>query len=418
MMFRRVAFAFLSFHLMLSFAHGANYMIVKIADTMTSAPTGSFSNFQNPAISGSTVAFYGAFNGSQGIFTGSGGALTTVAKVGDVFPSGTVVTFKDNAVVSIAPSISGNTVAFWCGVRDNSNNFISSIHTSSGGVVSSAAQAGGPAPTGTYNGVTGLELPAIDGDTVAFWASYNNVNSGVVANIGGTPVSIVRYGDPAPVGTFNPGGFAGLNLSVSGNTVAFWSFFNENNDEGIFKGNGGAITTIAKTGDLAPLGTFTGFYTCDISDESVAFLGFYSSRTGVFIGSGGPLTEIIASGDAAPIGTFNSFTSCSYDGDTVAFLSSYNAGNGYGIFTMTDNVLQTIVKKGDPLFGSTVADLWFSTAGLDPDGSGNIAFVYDLSDGRRGIAMAIVPEPSCLVIMAAIGFCIIGRKRAAYQHKE
>jgi len=75
------------------------------------APTATFFQFGNyPAISGGRVAFEADFTigGSQhGIFSGTGGALTTIAKTGDTAPSGTFTTFG-----SFGPSISDTTVAF------------------------------------------------------------------------------------------------------------------------------------------------------------------------------------------------------------------------------------------------------------------------------------------------------------------
>jgi hypothetical protein len=96
--------------LIASGADATLYTFINIADNTTDAPTGLFDDFGiHPSISGSTVAFLGRYdssNGAEGIFTGSGGALTTIAKTGDMAPSGT---FDDGFG---DPSISGSTVAF------------------------------------------------------------------------------------------------------------------------------------------------------------------------------------------------------------------------------------------------------------------------------------------------------------------
>ena len=111
------------------------------------------------------------------------------------------------------------------------------------------------------------------------------------------------------------------------------------------------------------------------------------------------LTKIAKSGDVAPIGTFDQggfldFGFPAISGDTVAFSGNYGNGSGEGIFTGNGGPLTTVIKTGDSLFDSTVASLSFTRFGLDPDGSGNLAFSYSLADGRSGIAMATpVIEP-------------------------
>src|SRR3954462_5926654 len=60
---------------------------------------------------------------------------------------------------------------------------------------------------------------------------------------------------------------------------------------GIFFGSGGPVTTVAKTGDAAPSGTFTTLDSPSKSTE-IAFRGFYSGGNGIFRGAGGPLTTI------------------------------------------------------------------------------------------------------------------------------
>ena len=121
----------------------------------------------------------------------------------------------------------------------------------------------------------------------------------------------------------------------------------------------------------------------------------------------GAPTNIAKRGDPAPVGTFSSFHSVSVSGDDVVFRAYYDDGSvgNMGIFTSDGVSLNTIIKAGDALFGSTVTDLNFGNRGLDE--AGNVAFWYELADGRSGVAIAAVPEPSTVILLgvAVLGLC-------------
>ena len=71
--------------------------------------------------------------------------------------------------------------------------------------------------------------------------------------------------------------------------------------------------------------------------------------------------------------------------------------------------LDKVIALGDALFGSTVTGLDFLN-GLND--AGDVAFLYHLADGRQGIAVASVPEPAGLALLA-IGACAaLPRRRA------
>ncbi len=90
----------------------AGFLFTKIADTSTPIPggTGDFTGFAvAPALSGSTAAFFGLGSGIQeGLYTGTGGTLTTIADTNTTIPGGTGSKYSSFA----SPSISGGTVAF------------------------------------------------------------------------------------------------------------------------------------------------------------------------------------------------------------------------------------------------------------------------------------------------------------------
>jgi uncharacterized membrane protein len=265
-----------------SSARATLYTYLNVADTTTTAPSGLFTFFSVPSISGNRAAFRGDYSGGGSIFTGSGGALTTIATSGDPAPSGgTFTTFRP-------PAVDSGTVAFQ-GFYTNG----SGISTGSGGALTTIAKSGDPAPPGGM--FMDFGTAAIDGGTVAFVGDYTGGGGrGIFTGSGGVLTTIAKSGDPAPPG----GTFTSFDHSaVDSGTVAFRGDYNAG--VGIFMGSGGALTTIAKSGDPAPPGgTFSGLTSAEIDGGTVAFLGLYAGGHGIFTGSGGTLDTVIKTGDS------------------------------------------------------------------------------------------------------------------------
>jgi hypothetical protein len=279
--------------------------------------------------------------------------------------------------------ISGNTVAFQASYVGGTG-----IFTGSGGALTKIVQSGDTVP-----GVPTLEklaAPAISGSNVSFRALYSGgAGAGIFMGSGGALTTVVKSGDASPFGTFTT---FGSGTALSGAALAFNGSYV--NGDGIFSSSGGVLTTIVRRGDPAPSGTFSSVGTTPvISGNNVATVGRYTTGIGIFRGSGGPLTTIALTGGAAPPGAITGFDNFSLGiaGDDVAFEASYSGGNG--IFVGNGGPLTTIVKTGDALFGQTLTSLNLSRFGLD-EVSGNLAFTYTLNNGVSGVAMAIpVAEP-------------------------
>ncbi len=354
-------------------AAAASYTFINVADTTTAVPGGRFTSFSLPALSGSTAAFFGEYSFERwGIFTGAGGPLTTIVKTGDPAPNGTFT-------LVYSPAVSGDRVAF-----SGSYSGGSGIFSSADGALTTIAKSGDPAPSGTFQYFSAD--PALSGDRAAFQGNYAG-GSGIFTGTGGALTTIVKTGDAAPSGTFT---FV-HSPALSGDTVAFQGNYSSGSSSstGIFTGTGGALTTIVKTGDPAPNGTFTSVSSPAVSGDRAAFQGNYAGGNGIFTSAGGALTTIAKSGDPAPSGTFTGFGDLALSGGTAAFKGFYSGGSG--LFTGSGGALTTVIKTGDSLFGSVLLDYSrnIDHRSLDPDGSGNLAFLYALADGRQGIAIAI-----------------------------
>lgn len=388
-------------------ATAITYKFTNIADSTMSAPGGTFVGFQGLSIGGGTVAFAATTSNSSGIFTGTGGSLTTIVKSGDPGPVAPFGLVSD-------PAISGNKVAFHASFGDVLQS--SGIFVGSGGPLTTIAFERDPAPVGTF---VAFSEPAISGDTVAFRGIFgpsSNRKTGIFTGSGGTLTTITLTNFSAP--------------SISGEFVSFFGR-DEDGDEGIFVGAGGPLIEIAKIGGPAPTGTFTGFSRPSISGGNIAFEAETDSGDfGVYRSNGQEVVTIASSGAAAPIGSFYGVGSAAIGGDTVAFSGSYNeidefgniTGEGAGIFIGSGGPLTSVIQAGDPLFGSTLTDFYAphfgaaSTFVFDPEGSGNVGFLYSLADGRFGVALATpVPEPTIIGLLGGFALGVVAFARRIQQ---
>jgi sulfatase modifying factor 1 len=391
---RVVSFALLIIAMTCSLAEGVSYRFVKVADEDTLSPSGvPFSSFNHfLSISEGKAAFSANWQNLQqrGVFTGGGGPLTTIAKTGDASPIGPLENFRDL-------SSSDGTTAF---VGFTANFATAAVFTGDGGPLTTIAKHGDAAPVATFSS---FGDPSISEGTTAFVAAFGNGLTGVFTGSGGPLTPVAQSGDPAPVGTFNQ--FIGA--AHGGGPIAFVARYGDGAGRGVFSKSGAALTTIAKSGDAAPTGVFTDFSSrLSISGSTAAFLAFYNNSTesGVFTGNGGPLTTIVKTGDAAPVGTFSSVGYPATNGSQIAFKASFENYNLDGIFVSSGGVLAEVISEGDSLFGGTIRS-------LDPDDSrtiaiddqGNTAFLYRMNDGREGVAIAIpIPEPSTPVFALSV----------------
>jgi hypothetical protein len=369
-------------------AEAATYSFTNIADTNTVAPNGgTFTRFTDPVISGNTAAFVGSYGTSHGIFTGSGGALTTIIKQGDSGPFGP---FRSAS----APSIGDGAVAFRAGFGDVLQS--SGIFVGSGGPLTAIALSGDPGPSGTFRA---FENPSISGNGVAFLAAYGKVSSnlsGIFLGNGGSLTTIVTNGDLSDTGPVYL--YSLTDPILHGGSVAFLGL-DQDTFRAIYTATGGSIAMAADTGGPAPVGHFAFVGDPTISDGGVAFIGADDAGSGIFKSNGGSITAIVRAGEPAPSGSYDAFWQSAIGGDTIAFLATYGGSDEQGIFLDDGGLLTTLIKTGDPLFGSTLDH--FSIFGgtpqfaFDANGSGSVAFLYSLSDGRGGVALARpVAEPS------------------------
>jgi hypothetical protein len=417
--FITVAVIILTVHSVESFA-APTYKFTNVYDTTMVAPGGySFSYRFEPSLSDGKAAFLGYYEGftRHSIFTGDGGPIVPIISDTDADPLSSFVGLGD-------PTINSGEVAF-VGYYTQTNQ---GVFKYSNGVITPIVRTGDPAPANTFtafdyrttSSVLKFPVVGISGGTVAFRGEYNFGQEGIFAGNGGPLTTIVKSGDAGPLGPLRTFG----DPAISGDTVAFVA--TNPRSTGVFTGNGGPLTTIAKGGDPAPTGTFGVFGEPTISGDTVAFQArFGSDQQGIFVGNGGPLTTIVKTGDPAPEGTFTILGDeygglpgrpPAISGDTVAFNAFYGATTyqHHGIFIHQEGINSLVIKRGDPLFGSTIRFVGMGKHGLDSDGHLTVAFEYVLEEYSQGIAFAtLVPEPSSTVLLLLAAAVATPRLRLA-----
>ncbi len=222
-------------------------------------------------------------------------------------------------------------------------------------------------------------------------------NSGIYLGDGGSLSVVVREGQAAPEGNgvFDLINFPWIN---DDRTVAFYTTLRgttggSTDNVGIYKGNGGPLTIIARVGDAAPDGN--GFFselnnTLSVnSDGYVAFtasLNGTASASGVFLGNGMVTKTIARSGQSRPDGgVFGHFISSSANNThTVAFVdASMSNPEARGIYLSDGLETILVARVGDAVNGSTISQLGFDSKTYND--FREIAYQATLANGTSGV---------------------------------
>ncbi|MBI5395066.1 MAG: PEP-CTERM sorting domain-containing protein [Verrucomicrobia bacterium] len=364
-------------------ASAANYSFTKIADDAD----GTLNTFR-PAggvnAAGTVVFSALGTNDTAGIYTGSGGAVTTVAQASH-FDLG----YDWGAVINNAGGIAYLQHNGY-GTNGNPNSV---VYNAGGGPVVVASGTGSP--------YINVNPPALNnGGTVAFGASAATSFS-LFTHTAGTTTE--RYHSDA-----NSIYFYGLSTFVHLNdsgTLAFNGTIGPGAQQvnGIFKGPGGSFTTIAvendSTNQFIALSPAPALNNAGVVVFQATKLSGFTTTTGIYSGNGGPLTTYADT--AGPYSTI--YNPAISDGVVVAFRADtdtfINDGPN-GIFTGTNPLTDHVVRIGDQLFpGLYVTDLFYDGAINE---HGQIAFRYtvqsfDHTITRSGVALA-TPDTSAPVL--------------------
>jgi hypothetical protein len=353
-------------------AAAANYSFKKIAG----ASGDPFALSQAVAINNNGVVAFSrtAANGVQTLYTGRGGALTSIANTAGSIKFITSWDVNRNGMVAYG-------VEF---------DFSSSVpFLSATGVF-------------TGNGTTN-RLVAKSNDRVFSVGNAAINDFGQVAfstatePFGGVTAVVTRYPDRL-IAASNGDNLAAGDINNQG-LVAFSTFTGQ---EQMFVGNGGKPTVIAKTEGTDFLLFLSG---PRINNAGVVAFNarLDSDGQGIFTASpsGGRTVVDNLSGPFAGLGlgapAINNRGVVAFEANKFEFHAIYT-----GVNPTTDRVIQT----GDVLDGSTIVQLSTGSHGRFLNDAGQVAFWAQLADGRTGIYRAdptfsavAIPEPSSLLLL-------------------
>ena len=416
---------------------GSGGTLTQVAREGAAAPdaNGTFSFFDDPAINDAGQLAFEAFltgtagGGSDdgGIFRGSGGALTQIAREGGAPPEGngtfsSFLTPNLNDLGQVA--FLGNLTGTSGGGTDNAG-----VYVGSGSGLMKIAREADTAHDGdgTFSSFNGD--PAINNlGQVAFVASYTGNSGGGADNnliLRGTNSSnltdIAREGDLTPGGNGTLGQMQAPAMNDSGQ-VAFENFSIQGasggslDDERIFRGSGGSLTEIQREGEAAPdgNGVFNSTQSTSVRVNNSNRVAFWSSLrdtaggstddSGIFLGSGGTITQIVREGGSAPDGN-GVFGSVSSSGGAlnslnhVAFevgLTGTSGGgtDNNGVFIGDGVEVVRVVREGQALAGSTVTLVNLTTTSSRESDErtglndfGQVAFWASLANGNEVVGL-------------------------------
>ncbi len=356
----------------------ADYTFTNIADE-----SGAFFDFFAPSINDAgQVAFAASLDEGQvtGVYRSDGGSLTTIAESGTVFQRGFDLQ---------TPGIDA----------DGRVAFVADRRGEAGG--------GKGIFIGDGNSITIFALTPTTtspqpGDFAGFLPPRMN-SAGALAFIApfvGTPEEGIRGGvflgtglivdDRGPFQSFGDA-FFGRGLDINNQNVVVFKAVLDDNNSGIYVHGPGGLSTVADT-----LSGFAGFNFSVPAINDAGKIVFWAEPA-PFVGAiytasaGGGEPEVFVDG-SGPYGDFGRASSINASG-TIVFTAGLDpAPTGNGIFTGPDAAGDKVIFAGDPLFGSVFGTAFISNACIND--AGQIAFRYELANGRRGIAVA-TPIPVC-----------------------
>jgi len=433
--------------------------IVQIARRGQSAPDGNgkFFSFSSPPINDAgQVGVFASFSGTpQPIVDGNGiyrsepgqASLVQIVRTGQTTPDGNgkFMAFNHRSLNEAGQfAFSAQLTDTQAGSGDSRG-----VYLGDGGPLTQLARRGQAAPGGgavlnTFSFSTALN----DGGEALFIAELStdpgtaNDDRGVFRHNGLSLANVAAQGDAVPNGngtiasfpfdefpTFNNAGQFTFAADLAGATGGI------NGNRALFLSDGATVTELVRKGQPAPdgNGTFNAFHTVPplnnagqtaIVADFAGSIGGAKELRGLFRTEGSAITRIARMGQLLPdgvssLGLFFHDEVAMNDRGQLAFLADRRvAGDAapydQAIFFHNDSRgLAVIAKSGDPLLGSTITSLIFLGNSADEysslNNSGQLAFRFGLADGRTGIALWTIPEPTSIAMFAAALLTIASR---------
>ncbi len=402
-------------------------MIVRKGD---SSPGGTFETMAERAINSSGQVVFNA--SPSGLYVGSGGPITTIARPGDEAPDDLTI----GASFSTPQINDGGQVA-WNGLLVEDAVNTRAILRGPGQPLDVIVRAGQPVPEvseSVFGPEVSEQLQINNTGRVAFGTA-----EGIFTGVGGGLSTVVKGFDSSPDGSAYQEGFGPPALN-NNNAVAFHG--TTLSGSGIFRHGVGDPAAIALTGDLAPGGGALAAFERPVSlndQGDVVLLGRLEHVGGdevLLIGDGTNLSEILREGQTVPLGNGRIDRIITWalnqNGDVVILAELRDTFFGDGakgllVYSASDGFARKLYQSGDPFLDSTIVDLTFRgaiqreamelMARSDAETRsgfndlGHVGFGFTLANGVSGIT---VPEPSTVAMLAGgvLGLVWRSRRRA------
>ncbi len=407
-----------------------NYALFQIAREGESPPEGDgrFASFNDGslapgqlnaadqlAFSASLRSTSGGSANDAGLYRGEAGGITRIVREGDAIPgSGGISTLLYSPAMNDAGVVASYSLISGGG---------STLFRGDGVSIEPLLQRGDPAPdgNGSFTGPLGFGRVDInDAGVVAFRAGLQGTNGGSQDDTGfyranGSAVTqIAREGQAAPDGNGELDSALLQPVINDRGQVAFWTFLRNtgggnSDNQAIYRGEGGGLTRIARTGVAAPggLGQVTALSAPYLNDSGqVAFVasisGVAGPGEGIFRGTGGQLTPLLHSGEEALDGNgrLEHFTGMAFnEAGVVAALftlqgTSGGATDDHALYLSDGQERVRVAREGGTLSGASIVSLEFLggyQGGSGLNRHGQVAFRATLDNGTSGLFL-FTPE--------------------------
>lgn len=371
-------------------ARAGTYTFTNVADT-----SGGYSAFSLPvANSSGTVAFTATTGGVAKVFSGNGGAVSTVFD-----PTGTTL-----SAVKGSPSLNNlGQVGF---VASGPGPFGAGTNVYRVDSPGGAATKIFDAPT--YAGFTIRVASLQTADTVFFQYQGALPRVGVGTGTGGTPTFLISAGG---IGGWHAA--AGIGASPTGSNWVAPVNTTSGTDYTNLLLNGTALNLTYTDNPFGPPSTVAleQYSDADVSSDGTIIFSanFNALYDAIYVYKNGVLTQYMKSGiGSRPAGPYAN-PAINDNGVTAVLFNWGTKSIKTGIGSPTD----TVISVGDALAGSTVTDLGFQKDGLS---EGNqLTFTATLADGRTGVFVTQVPEPTGVAVVAVGAGALLRRRRRTRQ---
>jgi len=355
-------------------APGQGIVVTKIAETSATGGLG----LSVPSINNlGTVAFVDTTAGHTGLFTGTGGPLTTI----DTTSNYSMYSPGNGGGLSVSIN-DGNRVAAMVGVPQTPE----SIFSTTGGTLTHIADGNSTPVSGV--GTVVLSRPSIANTNVVAFTAYHSggfAGNGVFTGSGGPLTTVV----------INPNSTSQLGVEP---------FSSRNNDYLTYiappSGVSSTTASVLHDGSTSTIGLppplASAFAHIAINDVGMlAGTTIHGLSGGLMVGNGTTTLLVIRSSLNDPSSPFATFDGISINhANVVVFYAS--GGTFSGLYTGPSRGSK-VIETGDPLDGSTVTSLAMGSEALND--LGQVTFWAKLSDGRQGIYVTSVPEPATVLLV-------------------